>query len=252
MAVLLRLPPLGCPLRSSMHCTRRMAENPHSNKPSSSVASFSATTNAAAPETSNRKLPILLFDIMSTVVRDPFYDDVPAFFGMSMEELIESKNPTAWIDFERGIINEAELGRKFFKDERPFDLEGLKDCMRKGYSFLEGVEELLYGLRQKNYEMHAFTNYPNWYQIIEDKLKISRYLSWTFCSCTNGKRKPDTGFYLDAVEHLKVDPSNCIFIDDSAINVNAAIAVGMIGLQFKNANTLLKDLSLMGIHISTD
>lgn len=24
------------------------------------------------------------------------------------------------------------------------------------------------------------------YQMIEDKLKISRYLSWTFCSCKNG------------------------------------------------------------------
>lgn len=27
-----------------------------------------------------RKLPVLLFDIMDTVVRDPFYEDVPAFF----------------------------------------------------------------------------------------------------------------------------------------------------------------------------
>lgn len=39
---------------------------------------------------------------------------------------------------------------------------GLKNCMRSGYSYLEGVEELLYGLRQNNYEMHAFTNYPSW------------------------------------------------------------------------------------------
>jgi len=27
-----------------------------------------------------RKLPVLLFDIMDTIVRDPFYEDVPAFF----------------------------------------------------------------------------------------------------------------------------------------------------------------------------
>ncbi|XP_048324243.2 flavin mononucleotide hydrolase 1, chloroplatic isoform X7 [Ziziphus jujuba] len=171
---------------------------------------------------------------------------------MSMEELIECKDPNAWIEFEKGWINEVELGRKFFKDGRPFDLEGLKNCMRSGYSYLEGVEELLYGLRQNNYEMHAFTNYPNWYQMIEDKLKISRYLSWTFCSCKNGKRKPDHGFYLDALQHLKVDPSNCIFIDDSKTNVNAAIALGIIGLHFKDAKTLLEDLSLMGIQISTD
>lgn len=28
-----------------------------------------------------RKLPILLFDVMDTIVRDPFYHDIPAFFG---------------------------------------------------------------------------------------------------------------------------------------------------------------------------
>lgn len=28
-----------------------------------------------------RKLPVLLFDVMDTIVRDPFYHDVPAFFG---------------------------------------------------------------------------------------------------------------------------------------------------------------------------
>ncbi|TYK29729.1 phosphoglycolate phosphatase [Cucumis melo var. makuwa] len=58
--------------------------------------------------------------------------------------------------------------------------------MISGYSFLEGIEELLIALKEKNYEMHAFTNYPVWYEMIEEKLKISKYLSWTFCSCKNG------------------------------------------------------------------
>ncbi|GKV53530.1 hypothetical protein SLEP1_g60050 [Rubroshorea leprosula] len=58
--------------------------------------------------------------------------------------------------------------------------------MRRGYSYLDGVEQLLRALRQDNYEMHAFTNYPIWYEMIEDKLKVSNYLSWTFCSCTYG------------------------------------------------------------------
>eukprot|EP00268_Persea_americana_P025646 TRINITY_DN24982_c0_g1_i3.p1 TRINITY_DN24982_c0_g1~~TRINITY_DN24982_c0_g1_i3.p1 ORF type:complete len:104 (+),score=28.59 TRINITY_DN24982_c0_g1_i3:34-312(+) len=55
----------------------------------------------------NRKLPILLFDVMDTLVRDPFYQDVPAFFGMPMKELLETKHPTAWIEFEKGLINEV-------------------------------------------------------------------------------------------------------------------------------------------------
>lgn len=38
---------------------------------------------SAADSHSTRKRPILLFDIMDTIVRDPFYHHIPAFFGYS-------------------------------------------------------------------------------------------------------------------------------------------------------------------------
>ncbi|CAM8907503.1 unnamed protein product [Rhodiola kirilowii] len=91
---------------------------------------------------------------------------------MPMKELIECKHPTAWIEFEKGLISEVELARKFFKDERHLDLEGkceshlcLKNCMINGYSYIEGVEELLRDLKHNDYEMHAFTNYPIWQRL---------------------------------------------------------------------------------------
>ncbi|CAI9090916.1 OLC1v1025804C1 [Oldenlandia corymbosa var. corymbosa] len=213
---------------------------------------FSAATPSIAmsDDNSRRKLPILLFDVMDTIVRDPFYHDVPAFFRMSFKELIESKHPTVWCEFERGLIDESELARKFFKDERYCDMEGLKSCMKRGYSYIEGVEELLHSLKNAGYEMHAFTNYPNWYLMIEDKLKLSTYLSWTFCSCIFGKRKPEADFYLEVIDHLKVHPSSCIFIDDRMRNVEAAIEAGITGILFKNAELLRKDLLIHGIDIS--
>ncbi|KAL8099298.1 hypothetical protein AgCh_031822 [Apium graveolens] len=197
-----------------------------------------------------QKLPILLFDVMDTIVRDPFYHDVPSFFRMSFNELIHTKHPTAWIEFEKGLIDEMELARKFFKDGRPFDLQGLKDCMQRGYHYLDGIEELLGCLKQNGYEMHAATNYPIWFQLIEDKLKLSTYLSWTFCSCSTGKRKPDADFYLQILRHLAVNGESCIFIDDRIQNVNAAIKAGLVGLHFKNANLLRQDFSLLGIPVN--
>ncbi|KAJ4721488.1 Haloacid dehalogenase-like hydrolase family protein [Melia azedarach] len=239
--------PISVPLKrwnSKFTTTRTIkALNPNNKSSLISMASLGSHENQ------KRKLPILLFDIMDTVVRDPFYQDVPAFFGMSMKELIECKHPTAWIEFEKGIIDEMELARKFFKDGRPFDLEGLKNCMKRGYSYIDGLEELLNDLKQNNYEMHAFTNYPIWYEIIEDKLKISTYLSWTFCSCAIGKRKPDRDFYMEVLRHLKVEPGNCVFIDDRKGNVEAAVEVGILSLHFKNADLLRNDLSQMGITI---
>lgn len=37
-------------------------------------------SSSASTMVAKRKLPILLFDVMDTIVRDPFYHDVPAFF----------------------------------------------------------------------------------------------------------------------------------------------------------------------------
>ncbi|KAJ0644799.1 putative HAD superfamily, haloacid dehalogenase-like hydrolase [Helianthus annuus] len=181
-----------------------------SSSPKLSTTKMSASVSAIT----QRKLPVLLFDIMDTIVRDPFYHDIPAFFRMSMKELLDCKHPTAWIEFEKGLIDEMELARIFFKDGRHFDLEGLKSCIYQGYSYIEGVEELLSTLKDNGYEIHAFTNYPIWYKMIEDKLKLSSYLSWTFCSCVIGKRKPDPLFYSEVLQHLDTEPQNCVFIDD--------------------------------------
>ncbi|XP_025827330.1 flavin mononucleotide hydrolase 1, chloroplatic isoform X2 [Panicum hallii] len=183
-------------------------------RPSPPAMSSSSSAARAEAVARPRKLPVLLFDVMDTLVRDPFYHHIPAFFKMSMKELLESKHPTAWSEFEKGLIDENELAKKFFNDGRCFDLEGLKECM-----------------------------------LIEDKLKLSKYLSWTFCSCRTGKRKPSPEFYLQAIDHLNVDPASCIFIDDRMVNIEAALSVGMVGLQFKNAEALRKDLCALGVEL---
>ncbi|KAL5567029.1 hypothetical protein UlMin_030193 [Ulmus minor] len=111
--------------------------------------------------------------------------------------------------------------------------------MKSGYSYLKGVEELLCSLRQNNYEIHAFTNYPIW---LEDIISDS-FL-----------RKPDLDFYLDALKHLEVYPANSSLADGFFFitkNVEAAIAVGIVGLHFKNAEKLGQDISIMGIDVST-
>ncbi|KAK6911240.1 Haloacid dehalogenase-like hydrolase, partial [Dillenia turbinata] len=182
---------------------------------------------------------------------------------MSWKELMECKHPTAGVEFEKGLIDEVYFAKcrylvnsmiefsvlnklaKKFKDGRPFDLEGLKNCMSNGYVYLEGVEALLHDLKQNDYEIHAFTNYP-------DKLKLSNYLSWTFASCKSGLRKPDPDFYLEVLSHLEVETSSCIFVDDRLKNVVGAKNAGMVGLLFTNAELLRQDLSSLGIDISMD
>jgi len=40
---------------------------------------------------------VLLWDVMSTLVYDPFFVDVPKFFGVTLKEIYETKDPTIWL-----------------------------------------------------------------------------------------------------------------------------------------------------------
>jgi FMN hydrolase / 5-amino-6-(5-phospho-D-ribitylamino)uracil phosphatase len=177
--------------------------------------------------------PVLLWDAMDTLVRDPFRDAMPAFFGMTLAELLAAKHETAWGRFETGELAEPEFLATFFRDRRPYDTEGFKACVRSAYAWIDGVEGVLAGLRARDVDMHVLSNYPEWYEWIEERLRISSYLPWTFVSCRTKVRKPDPRAFLRAARELGVSPLDCVLVDDRARNCDAARAVGMSTIHFE-------------------
>jgi len=188
-----------------------------------------------------RSRPVLLFDVMDTCVADPFHA-MPAHFGLdSMTEFLQSKHPTAWIEFEEGRINEAQLCDKFFQDSRAVDVDALKAMLRVHYEFLPGMESLLARLARAGFEAHAFSNYPAWHELIEEKLTLSQHLPWTFLSCTGpmqGVRKPTPEAYARVVAHLGIPAADLLFIDDRRVNTQAAEAFGIPSILFTGAAEL--------------
>lgn len=193
------------------------------------------------------RAPILLLDVMDTLVRDPFREEMPAFFGISFEEMLADKHPTAWVEFEHGEMSEAEFLARFFADERPYDHGGFRDHVRASYRWIEGVEPLLADLHERGVEMHALSNYPCWYEMIEERLQLSRYLSWTFVSCETGVRKPHPDAYRNAARTLDVAPDRCLFVDDRQTNVDAAVEIGMDAVRFEDARQLRRELERRGV-----
>jgi HAD superfamily hydrolase (TIGR01509 family) len=171
--------------------------------------------------------PIILFDVMETLVTEPFRAEIPGLFAVTAEQLVSSLDLDAWDEFEEGRISEAEYLARFFSDRRPVDGDALRACARSAYRWIDGMEDLLRDLKRAGYPMHAFSNYPVWYRMIEDSLQLSRYLDWSFVSCLTGLRKPAPEAYLSAAAALHVQPGDCLFIDDRPVNIDAARVVGM-------------------------
>jgi HAD superfamily hydrolase (TIGR01509 family) len=176
---------------------------------------------------------IILWDLMDTLVSDPFFRHMPEFFGMSLDELLQQKHPTAWVEFERGEIDEAELAAKFFADGRSFDLAAFKEHIATGYAWLDGMHELVLELHARSVPMHLLSNYPPWYRLCTERLDLTRYVAPTFVSCNTGVRKPDAEAYLGPCRALGVPPDACFFVDDREKNCAAARAVGMPAFRFQ-------------------
>ncbi len=181
---------------------------------------------------------VLLLDVMDTLVHDPFFEEVPRFFGMSLAELVPLLREGAWVQFELDALDEATFLSRFFADGRPVDGAGLVAAVRRGYRLLPGIEPLLRELSARGVAMHALSNYPRWYRLIEEALGLSRFVQWSFVSCDTGVRKPDPAAYLRAASTLGVEPAACLFVDDRESNCAAAREQGMGAVRFTNAAML--------------
>lgn len=200
-----------------------------------------------AQPTAQPEVAALLFDVLGTLVHDPFYREVPAFLGLSFEQLLADKHPTAWPRFERGSLTEAQAMTRFFRDGRRFDHQGLKAAMRQAYRWLDGMEPLVAELHRVGWRLELLSNYPVWYRLIEDKLRLSRFASWSLVSCRTGVRKPHREAYLNAARTLGLAPQHLLFIDDRRSNCEAARRVGIDAIQFHSATELRIELARRGI-----
>ncbi len=198
------------------------------------------------------KPEIILWDVMGTLVHDPFYEEVPAFFDMTLEQLLAVKHPRVWSACERGALSVEEMESNFFADARGYDIAGLRETMRRSYRWLPGIEALLERLRASGVPMHVVSNYTPWYAMIEERLGLSKWMPWSFVSCDVGARKPEAAYYAAVLERLSVAAARCVFVDDREANCDGARAAGMHAIRFVDVVSTATALSALGLGDRTD
>lgn len=193
-----------------------------------------------------RNRPIIVTDVLDTLVIDPFFNGMASFFNFdSMQQLMDAKTPGVWIDFELGLINETQLAEQFFKDRRHVDIKLLKQFLKNTYQLIPGVNIMLDRLRRAQIEVHVCSNYPIWADLIEESVGLSsRFgVQWTFVSARHGIRKPDLRAFSLVAQLAGVDMSSCILLDDREKNCQAAQDAGYLAaIHFENTEQVCRQL----------
>jgi len=194
---------------------------------------------------------VLVFDLMDTVVRDPFYEHIPRYLGVSFSELLAQKHPSSWLAFERGWIDEATFLKNFYYDGRQLaDPTGLKSAFLAYYDFLPGMEGLLSDLKQSGQPLWVLSNYCPWFEDIRQKLQLDRFFGGYLISYECGFRKPEAEAFQALATKYGGTSEQFILIDDRAANVVGAQALGWGGILFSNAEQLRAQLGTLASKIS--
>lgn len=82
-----------------------------------------------------------------------------------------------------------------------------------------------------------------------EKFGLPQWFRAFFTSCYVGLRKPDRRIYQIALDVLRSDPEETVFIDDRAENVAAAAALGIHALRYESSAKLAGQLTNLGVAV---
>lgn len=172
-------------------------------------------------------------------------------FGLNQEEF-HSRHEMVVSSFERGKISLDEyLKRTVFYRKRSFSFEDFRDYM---YTLSQPKADSLAFARalaeNGKYFMSTINNESrelNLYRI--EKFGLRNLFRLFVSSCFVGLRKPESGIYKLAIEVTQFDPQECCFIDDRALNLECAEALGMRTIQMQSAAQLREALENLGVTV---
>ena len=107
---------------------------------------------------------------------------------------------------------------------------------------MPGVEKLIKKLKETGTPLAlASSSYPDVIKIILQKAGLSNYFEVVVDSQMAGSSKPEPDIFLLAAKKLKVEPENCLVIEDSKNGIAAAKAAGMFCVAYAGPGSELQD-----------
>lgn len=109
---------------------------------------------------------------------------------------------------------------------------------------IAGTVDILSQLKAKNVPLYAITNFSHekWPIACEMFPYLGNIFIDTIVSGEHKMVKPNPAIYQLLLDRNQLKPEDCIFIDDTLVNVNAAIELGIDGLLFTSPEQFAKDL----------
>lgn len=170
-------------------------------------------------------------------------------FGLNPQEF-QTRHELVVTAFETGRLNlEEYLQRTVFYQPRPFTFEAFRDFMFGRSKSYPDTLALMERIARAGRWLLATLNNES-LELNEHRIRafgLRKIFKLFLTSCFLGVKKPEAAIYRLALQLTQLDPRECVFIDDRALNLECAAQVGMHIVQFQDAAQLAGELRNFGV-----
>lgn len=153
-----------------------------------------------------------------------------------------------WPKLDAGLITQEEAA-SLFCSRRPQLGDSIALVMDRWFEMLTPLEDsvkLLYSLSEKGHRLFYLSNYhKKAVGYILGRYGFFSLFENGIFSCDEHCIKPQPEIYERFLKKTGLAPENCVFIDDTPQNVDAASQFGMAGILFEGAEKLKGDILLL-------
>lgn len=193
------------------------------------------------------KIKWVLFDLGGVVVHllmqnpDGYTFKTRFFNQKELEGLFYTKE---YINYMKGMISHEQfIGKYLQKKKLDLSVAELDELIKQDIRLIPGIEELLAKLSTK-YKIALATNEGKVFTKYKvEGSGIMQYLSKVIASYLLREVKPSPLFFKKMLGILDIKSDECIFIDDTQENIDAAKALGIKSFLFTNVPQLERDLN---------
>ena len=141
----------------------------------------------------------------------------------------------AWYEFDKGVYSDEEVVELFVKNDPEIAAE-----IHKAFDYVEGMVELypytmdwINGFKTDGYKVYYLSNFSYKAETqCPESLSFLPIMDGGILSYTVKMTKPDPKIYELLLSTYDLNAEECIFIDDTLRNVEAAEKLGIHGVRF--------------------
>lgn len=176
----------------------------------------------------------LICEKLSEISHIPVHKIYKFIFNNGLDKKYDKGKITS-NDFYKSIIDFLKINFSFNKFRNIWS-----NIFEENFETINILKEL----KEKKYKILLLSNTNELhFNFVKRKFDIVNIFDDYILSYKVGSIKPSVNIFKEALIKTNVDPINLIYIDDIKEYVIVAESLGMIGITFKNASQLIKDLS---------